>query len=110
MKVAQPMQKRQGTAALQDASRSPEPLESPTGFGLRQSSGAFGRDATFQKPIAVRISTPLQKRQGTAVVQDASRSSEPLELPTGLGLRQSSGAFSTDNPYHSFAGSKSSAT
>src|SRR5439155_25053734 len=34
-------EKRQRTAALQDASRLPSPSEIPTGFGVRQSSAAF---------------------------------------------------------------------
>src|SRR5438067_5324655 len=78
-----------------------EPAGTPRGFGVRQSSGAFGSG-----PRA-------QKRQRTAAVQDASAPAaassrfmvpmharkrkeafhEPAGTARGFGVRQSSGAF-----------------
>src|SRR2546425_596619 len=55
VKIVWQMQLRQRTAAVHDAVRSRELLERPPGFGLRQSSGAFGRHGRHESgsPLAL---------------------------------------------------------
>jgi len=80
--------KRQGTGALQDASRTREPWPSRQRLGVRRPSAAFpGGLDKFEKSSEncqrlgcghlAGLSAPWGKRQRTGALQDAPRTREP---------------------------------
>ncbi len=99
-------EKRQRTAALQDAGANLAARRPPQGFGVRQSSAAFG--PRFHRPPHLRFFAPSRLRCShllahlltcslahwlTGWLQDAGATPAARRPPQGFGVRQSSAAF-----------------
>lgn len=75
-----PAEKRQGTAAVQNAARVSGPSDGAIAFGLRQSAGAFPGDAASQDKLPELLATARQRALSADEAQllaDALRRHEP---------------------------------
>jgi hypothetical protein len=109
LEPASPVRKRQGTAALQDASRLPRRWDWATAFGLRQSSGAMPRARPSERPSEPPLESvsPIRKRWKHGTFTSGCSSSVPAQV--ALMLYFACFAAFAVHPHYSFQFERASA-